>query len=64
MTDDNVITVEARHVFGHIKYYPLCKQAKAFASIANTTTLTEPVVRKIKSLGYSVQVQQTLPTTL
>ena len=64
MTDNNVITVEARSVFGHIKYYPLCKQAKTFASIANTTTLTEPVVRKIKSLGYSVQVQQTLPTTL
>ena len=58
------ITIEAREVYGHTKYYPLCDKAKAFAAIANTTTITEAVVKRIKALGYTVQVQTTMPEFL
>jgi hypothetical protein len=63
-TDELTITVEAREVYGHTKYYPLCDKAKTFAAIANTTTITEAVVKRIKALGYTVQVQTTMPEFL
>lgn len=63
-TSELTITVEARDVYGSIKYYPLCDKAKGFAAIANTTTVTESVIKKIKALGYTVQVQSTLPNFL
>lgn len=63
-TDELTITIEAREVYGHTKYYPLCDKAKTFAAIANTTTITEAVVKRIKALGYTVQVQTTMPEFL
>ena len=63
-TDELTITIEAREVYGHTKYYPLCDKAKAFAAIANTTTITEHVIKRIKALGYTVQVQTTMPEFL
>ena len=62
--DQLTITIEAREVYGHTKYYPLCDKAKAFAAIANTTTITEHVIKRIKALGYTVQVQTTMPEFL
>ena len=63
-TDELTITIEAREVYGHTKYYPLCDKAKTFAAIANTTTLTEHAIKRIKALGYTVQVQTTMPEFL
>ena len=62
--DQLTITIEAREVYGHTKYYPLCDKAKAFAAIANTTTITEHAIKRIKALGYTVQVQTTMPEFL
>ena len=58
------ITVEVRQVYGHPKYYPLCDDAKTFARIADTKTLTPDTVKQIKKLGYTVQVQTAIPETL
>lgn len=49
------ITVEVRDVYGHPKFYPHCEDAKVFASISGTTTLTEANVRRIMKLGYKVK---------
>jgi hypothetical protein len=49
------ITVEVRDIYGQIKFYPHCQDAKVFASIANTKTLTEETVRQVMKLGYKVK---------
>lgn len=49
------ITIEIRDVYGHPKFYPHCEDAKVFASIAGTTTLTEANIRRIIKLGYKVK---------
>ena len=35
-----VIKIEVRDVYGRQKIYPICENAKRFAHIAGTTTLT------------------------
>ena len=60
---DKEITVEARDVYGATKYYPHCGDAKVFASIAGTTTLTEQTIRRIMKLGYKIKTLQR-PTEL
>lgn len=52
------ITVLAKDIYGQRKFYPKCDKSKVFASIAGTTTLTEPTLRKIMELGYQVNVVQ------
>ena len=52
------ITVEVRSVYGRDTIYPVCDAAKAFASIAGTTTLTVSVLKQIIGLGYEVRYQQ------
>lgn len=52
------ITIEVRDIYGHPKFYPACKDAKLFASIAGTTTLTEKTIRQIMALGYKVKTLQ------
>lgn len=49
---DNTIKVERRSVYGVMKYYPVCNNAKLFARIARTTTLTPEVLRHAQSLGF------------
>jgi hypothetical protein len=52
------ITVEIRDVYGKRTVYPICDTAKTFASIAGTTTLTDPTLLRINSLGYQINVAQ------
>ena len=52
------ITVLVKDIYGQRKFYPKCDKSKVFASIAGTTTLTEPTLRKIMELGYKVNVKQ------
>ena len=51
------ITVTIKSVYGRDLVYPLCPQARIFAGIAGTDTLTDSVINKIKTLGYRVLVQ-------
>ena len=52
------IQVTIENVYGTRRIYPLCDNAKAFASIAGTSTLTNQVIFYIKRLGYTVEVVQ------
>ena len=38
--------------------YPHCEQAKIFARIAQTVTLTRQTLEHIKKLGYQIEVAQ------
>jgi hypothetical protein len=38
--------------------YPVCEQAKLFAQLAGTKTLTKQSISLIKKLGYTVEIQQ------
>ena len=51
-----VIKVEIKNVFGTEKIYPLCEDAKLFASMKSQATLTRADIAIIKNLGYSVEV--------
>jgi hypothetical protein len=52
------ITIEMKDRFGKMKYYPYCNDAKLFASIAGTSTMTEQTLKRIMKLGYKVKVAQ------
>jgi hypothetical protein len=61
------ITIEIKDVFGVLKFYPVCKTAFTFASIAGTKTLTEVNLRRIIELGYEIDTfeeRYVLPETL
>jgi ribosomal protein S15P/S13E len=58
------ITVEISHQYGQQVVKPVCETAQIFCQIAGTKTLTPHLIKQIKSLGYTVEVKQTLPTTL
>ena len=50
------ITVEIKNVYGVQTVYPVCAQAKFFAALAGTKTLTTQAVKLIKQQGYSLRV--------
>lgn len=61
------ITIEIKDVFGQLKFYPVCKDALLFASIAGTKTLSEVNLRRIVELGYEIATYEqryVLPETL
>ena len=61
------ITIEIKDVFGVLKFYPVCKDALIFASIAGTKTLSEGNLRRIIELGYEIATYEqryVLPETL
>lgn len=41
--------------YGKWVYYPACANARAFAAIARTKTLTEETLSHIKALGYEIK---------
>lgn len=51
------ILIKIRSVYGNEAYYPVCNDAKSFASIAGTTTLTLATLRSIVKLGYQIGVE-------
>lgn len=52
------ITVEIRDVYGKPAAYPMDEAARLFADIAGTTTLTDMTLKRIKLLGYHINVTQ------
>lgn len=51
-----IIKVEVRDVYGRQKVYPICENAKRFARIAGTTTLTFGTLKLIEELGYTWEI--------
>lgn len=41
--------------YGKWVYYPVCADAKAFAAIAGTKTLTDATLTQITKLGYEIK---------
>lgn len=52
------IQVRIKSVYGRDNIYPVCSNAKVFASLAGTQTLTKVALTKIKDLGYTIEVVQ------
>lgn len=52
------IIVSIKNVYGNETIYPVCGTAKKFANLTGTKTLTRYAIEQIKSLGYTVQVEQ------
>ena len=52
------ITVKIKTVYGLETVYPVCPAAKLFTQIAGTKTMTRNTLRDIKTLGYSIAVEQ------
>ena len=50
------IVINIREVYGVPKAYPVCEQAKLFARIAGTATLTSQVLALIAKMGYEVEL--------
>jgi hypothetical protein len=50
-----LITVNIEPQYGKWVYYPACSDAKVFAEIAGTKTLTEQTLAHIRELGYEVK---------
>lgn len=51
----NIVTVELRDVYGKTMAYPVNQNAKIFAGIAGTKTLSPDVMRAIGMLGFDVK---------
>ena len=51
------VVVEVKSVYGNDLIYPVSKNAKQFAMIAGTKTLSPHVITIIKSLGYFIEVE-------
>ncbi len=52
------IKIEQRDVYGNRVFYPVCDDAKAFATIAKSKTLTRETLQTIKRMGYEIRVSQ------
>ena len=52
------ITLLAKSNYGVQVFYPVCENARLFAQIAGTTTLTPRTLRDVKALGINIIVTQ------
>ena len=53
------IVVEFKSKYGNTLCYPVDDNAKRFASIAGTRTLTPEAIRQIQALGFELEVRPT-----
>lgn len=54
------IVIRIREVYGNCLAYPVCDNAKEFARIAGTKTLSQDNLYSIERLGFVVKVDATL----
>ena len=50
---EKILYVKKRTVYGKDLIYPICKDAKLFANLTKTKTLSVDDILRIKSLGYT-----------
>jgi len=50
------VEIEICTVYGNELIYPACPNAKVFAAIAGTKTLSRDTLTRIKALGYDLVV--------
>ena len=54
----NVLIVDIRNVYGNELVYPINEIAKSFCQLTNSKTLNRSTIYIIKSMGYSIKVQE------
>ena len=52
------IIIKKKNVYGENRYYPICKDAKLFAEIAGTVTLTLDNLQRIRDMGFKLELAQ------
>ena len=52
------IRIELKDQYGKQVAYPICDNAKTFADIANSKTLTDRTLMRIAALGYTIITTQ------
>ncbi len=52
------ITIELRNVYGEWRAYPACSDARIFADMLGTRTLTDTALAHIRRLGYGIETTQ------
>ena len=52
------IQVQIKNNYGNEAIYPVCDTGKIFLELTGTKTLSRHQIAIIKSLGYTVEVQQ------
>tara|TARA_R110000796_G_C14409808_1_gene418583 strand:+ start:515 stop:694 length:180 start_codon:yes stop_codon:yes gene_type:complete len=52
------IIVQVKDQYGRQVIHPICKNARLFAELAGTKTLTSAALKTIKSLGYQIELDQ------
>jgi hypothetical protein len=55
---DMTIRIEMRSVYGEWKAYPACPDARIFADMLGTRTLTDHALSQIMRLGYRIETVQ------
>jgi len=55
---NTTITVRITKNYGAEAIYPVCDTAKKFSEIAGTKTMSRNLINQVKSLGYSILVEQ------
>lgn len=56
------ITVQILENYGREAIYPADEQARLFADIAGTRTLTRTTIEMVKKLGYTIKLEQPVVT--
>jgi hypothetical protein len=57
-TNTLTLTVRLQDVYGKQTVYPVCHVAKTFAALTGCKTLTDEAIKHIKTLGYTIVVEQ------
>jgi len=52
------IIIEQKQVYGKTLFYPVCQTARIFSDLTRTKTLDRFQLKKIQSLGYSIELKQ------
>jgi hypothetical protein len=52
------VIVEIKNVYGKELVYPICENAKLFAKIAGSKTLSGDTIKHMKSLGVQFELAQ------
>ena len=59
-----IAQVRIKHQYGQEVVQPACEISREFADIAGTKLLTPATIASMKKLGYTIEVEQTLPRVL
>jgi len=55
--NEPTIIVQIKNVYGEDRVYPVCANARLFANIAGTKTLTRETLMAIHRLGFKVAIK-------